>query len=282
MTIRLATWNLERVSPRAWRRAPAQQRRMAEVAADIWVLTETFVTRSPGDGFCGVFSPSHPERHPDPDERWTAIWSRWPIKMVKDPAPHRRGTVTALVSTPVGPLLVYGTVMAYQHEPNHDDGRPARGWEVHTAEVARQVVEWRRLRELFAGVPLVVAGDFNQARSGARWSYGTNAARQAATDGLDQAGLVCLTQVDLAPAGVVSERSHVEHICASAELTPESSVLAWDRVDTEGIRLSDHPTIAIDLRTTLQAEPIEPGPVPPPKHNSARAVSEHRPLPPDT
>lgn len=251
MTIRLATWNLERVSPRAWLRAPAQQRRMTEVAADIWVLTETFVTRSPGKPFAGVFSPPHRERHSDPDERWTAIWSHWPIETVAEPAPHRRGTVTALVTTPEGPLLVYGTVIAYQHEPHHDDGRPARGWEVHAAEVARQVAEWRRLRELFPGVPLVVAGDFNQARSGARWSYGTNAARQALTDGLADAGLVCLTQVDLASAGVVSERSHVEHICVSAELTAESRVLAWDRVDLQGTRLSDHPTIAIDLLTTL-------------------------------
>ena len=53
--------------------------------------------------------------------------------------------------------------------------------DVHRAEVARQVVEWRRLRELFAGVPLVVEGYFNHARSGARWSYGTDAARQAVT-----------------------------------------------------------------------------------------------------
>jgi hypothetical protein len=36
----------------------------------------------------------------------------------------------------------------------------------------------------FTRVPVVVAGDFNQARSGRRWSYGTDAARQRPTAGL--------------------------------------------------------------------------------------------------
>lgn len=68
-TIRIATWNLERCSPRAWRKAPAQDARMAEVHADVWVLTETFTSRSPGDGYEAMFSPAHPERRPDPNER---------------------------------------------------------------------------------------------------------------------------------------------------------------------------------------------------------------------
>ena len=92
---------------------------MAEVNADIWVLTETFVDRSPGPEFRPVFSPVHPERRPNLDERWTAIWSRWPFKALTDPAPHRRGTVAAMITTPLGQLIVYGTVIAYHGERNH-------------------------------------------------------------------------------------------------------------------------------------------------------------------
>lgn len=223
---------------------------MELVAADIWVLTETFVDRSPGPGFNPVFSPVHPDRRPNPNERWTAIWSRWPIRELDDPAPHRRGTVAAMITAPSGSLIVYGTVIAYHGEPVHDDGRPARAWEVHEAEVHRQVAEWKRLRDLYPAVPLVVAGDFNQARDGRRWAYGTEAARAAITKGLADAGLRSLTDVDLVAAGAISDRSHVEHICVSTELTMLGSVLGWDRVDTDRRVLSDHPTLAVDLKAS--------------------------------
>lgn len=246
-TIRVATWNLERRSVRAWSKVPGQQRRMNVVNADIWVLTETFTNRTPGEDFTGAFSPPHPDRRPDPQERWTPIWSRFPITVLDDPAPHRRGTVAALVETPVGPLIVYGCVIAYGHEPRHDDGRSARAWEVHAVEVERQRADWLRLRELHPDVSLVVAGDFNQGRSGRRWSYGTNAARQAVTDGLTAAGLSCWTEVDLVESGAISEPSHVEHICASTDLHQIGAIRAWDRIDETGTALSDHPTIAVDL-----------------------------------
>lgn len=86
-----------------------------------------------------------------------------------------------------------------------------------------------------------------QGRSGRRWSYGTNAARQAVTDGLAAAGLACLTEVDLVESGAISEPSHVEHICASTDLRQVGPVWAWDRIDEMGTALSDHPTIAVDL-----------------------------------
>ena len=96
-------------------------------------------------------------------------------------------------------------------------------------------------------VPLIAAGDFNQGRSGRRWSYGTKTARRAVTDGLSAAGLACLTEIDLVASGAISEPSHVEHICASTDLEQVGEVHAWDRTDQSGKRLSDHPTIAVDL-----------------------------------
>lgn len=252
--LRLATWNLERASSRAWRRAPAQQERMAEVDADIWVITETHIDRSPGDGFDAVFSPPHLDRRPDDSERWTAIWSRWPLTELPEPAAHRRGTILARVETPVGPLLVYGCVIAYGHEPEHDDQRPARAWEVHAAEVDRQVAEWQAIRAAYPSIPLVVAGDLNQGRSGRRWDYGTKASKQALTDGLASAGLRSLTDVDLVARGSITERSHVEHICISHGLDQFGPVHAWDRVGEDGASLSDHPTLAVDV--VLAAGPL--------------------------
>lgn len=48
--------------------------------------------------------------------------------------------------------------------------------------------------------------------------------------------------------GVISDRSHVEHICATEQLEQVGPVRAWDRVDENGREPSDHPTLAVDLR----------------------------------
>ena len=136
--IRIATWNVERPKPTGWKVPPAQRRRMAEVDADVWVLTETILGHAPSaDHRHAVFSPPHPERRPA-HERWTAIWSRWPLREISCPPSHRRGTVAAMVEHPSGPILVYGTVIAWANEPFYDDGSPARMWQVHLAEITRQ------------------------------------------------------------------------------------------------------------------------------------------------
>lgn len=139
--IRIATWNVERPKPQGWKIPPAQLRRMAEVSADIWVLTETQLDHAPSEEHrFSVFSPPLPDG--PAHERWTAIWSRWPLTPIEDPPPHERGSVAAIAETPSGPLLVYGTVIAWANDPLHDDGSPARTWEVHRGEIDRQAAEW--------------------------------------------------------------------------------------------------------------------------------------------
>jgi len=244
--IRIATWNLERCPSGRKALAEAQQRRIAEVDADVWVLTETFTDRTPGAEFTGVHCPQHPGRRSDPTERYTGIWSRWPIQSMTDPAAHRRGTVAAFVETPIGAIVVYGTVIAYGNERQHDDGAPAEMWEVHLTEIERQAAEWRRIRTLYPNTPLIVAGDFNQARSGRKGSYGTTRTRQALTDALNNTGLTCHSEGDFVADGTL-KRSHVERICTSGALTPAGHLRVWDRSDETGRHLSDHPTLALDL-----------------------------------
>ena len=244
--MRIATWNVERPRPAGWKVPPAQLRRMAEVDADIWVLTETHLHHAPSPEHThAVFSPEHPGRRADP-ERWAAIWSRWPLEGVLEPAPHRRGTVTALVSTPAGKLLVYGTVIAWANDPTHDDGTPARMWDVHLAEIQRQGAEWAALRSAHPTVPLVVAGDLNQDRDGSGW-YGTKKARADLGQALDAAGLVCATDADVVTAGLLASEHLVDHICVPRALADRATLRCWERVDADGQRLSDHPVVAIDV-----------------------------------
>lgn len=244
--LRVATWNLERPSARSWKKAPAQREQMHAIDADVWALTETRVGLEPADGYRGLDCPPHPARRPL-DETWTAVWTRWRIEPTDLPATPR-GSLPALVDTPIGRLVMYGTVLPWHSEPGDEPDRKAKNWEVHAAEVQRQGDEWRRLRELYPDSPLIVAGDFNQDRDGSGW-YGTRRVRDLLTEALDGAGLVCVTALDAVAAGLLQNHHLIDHICVSADLLDrfEPTVHCWEPVSDAGVRMSDHPAVAIDL-----------------------------------
>lgn len=163
--MRIATWNLERPSRRSWKRLPRQRARMAEVDADIWVLTETRASIAPADGFRGVHAPPHPlrrQRHPE--------------------------------------------------------------------------------------LPLVVAGDFNQDRDGSGW-YGTHHGRQLLADALDGAELICASAEDVVATGKLQAHHLVDHIaiCSRWAVRSDLALHCWEHIDIDGTRLSDHPTVALDV-----------------------------------
>lgn len=243
--MRIATWNLERPSLRSWKRLPRQRVRMAEVDADIWVLTETRASIAPGDGYHGIHTPPHPLRRPDEDERWVSIWSRWPLHPIDLP-PDPRGAVSAIVETPDGPLVVYGTVLPWANDKGDDGNR--RMWQVHYEQIQRQGAEWQVIRRRHPNLPLVVAGDFNQDRDGSGW-YGTHHGRQLLTDELEHAELTCVTAEDVVAAGELRADHLVDHIAICRRWSERADVQlqCWERTDTDDTRLSDHPTVAIDV-----------------------------------
>ena len=248
--MRIATWNLERPRPRSWKRLPRQKARMGAVDADIWVLTETRASIAPAQGYHGLHTPPAPRR-PDPDERWVSIWSRWPMRPTGLP-PDPRGAVSAIVRTPDGPLLVYGTVLPWANDKG-DDG-DARMWQVHYQQIELQSQDWQALRRRYPTVPLVVAGDYNQDRDGSGW-YGTHHGRQLLTDALDTAGLNCVTAEDVVATGKLRDTHLVDHIsiCRDWAHHLDVDLHCYEHTDTDGTHLSDHPTVAIDLRPARPA-----------------------------
>ena len=196
--------------------AAGSLRRMGAVDADIWVLTETHFGHAPSAKHRhSVFSPPHPERRPEP-ERWAAIWSR----LTSRPSWILRRTpevpVAGLVATPDGPVLVWDGPRLGERA-RHDDGRSARMWEVHLAEIDRQGAEWAQLRSAYPETPMVVAGDFNQDRDGSGW-YGTDATRDRLTGALNRAGLVFRADLDAVSAGLLKAHHLVDHICMTRDL----------------------------------------------------------------
>ena len=230
---------------------------MTAVAADLWILTETRASISPGDSYHGVHAPPHPARRRDQDERWVSIWSRWPLRPTDLP-PDPRGAVSAHVDTPEGELLIYGTVLPWANDKG-DDG-DAKMWRVHYETVQRQGEDWRALRQLHPGVPLVVAGDFNQDRDGSGW-YGTRHGRDLLTSALAGAELICMTDEDVVSTGKLRATHLVDHIaiCRRWATGSRSELTCWEQIDDDGTRLSDHPTVAIDLaKNTGAAESDRP------------------------
>jgi endonuclease/exonuclease/phosphatase family metal-dependent hydrolase len=91
-------------------------------------------------------------------------------------------------------------------------------------------------------------GDFNQDRDGSGW-YGSRRGRELLTEALAAARLVCVTSEDVVAAGKLRRNHLVDHIAISEDWhrTFRIEVSCWEPTDVDGTKLSDHPTVAIDL-----------------------------------
>jgi hypothetical protein len=181
-TIKIATWNLER--PASWQsvRGHAIRSTIEGVGADIWVLTETRASMTLTSKYLSVHSQPHPDRRPDPDERWASIF-RWPATLLRQDA----WSTTALVDSPSGQILVHGVVLPYMNEPG-PAGLHVPGWSRFMEELVHQGNEWMRILAQYPVIPLVVTGDLNQSLDGSRW-YGSHRTRRALSQATDAAGL---------------------------------------------------------------------------------------------
>lgn len=238
--LRIATWNVERVSMRSWKRLPAIREAMAAVQADIWVLTETRESLCPAEGFHSLHCPPLPGGTHQPDERMVSIWSRWPIEPT-GLEPRARGAVSGYVESPAGRLAVFGSVVPYMHDRG-PDGR-SRAWAEHYAELERLAGEWA---DLARHTPLVVAGDLNQDRDGSS-TYGTRKGRELLGQAMAAADLVCLTDTDMVATGQLAEHHLIDHVLASRLLVDTADVACGEPIYDDGVRVSDHPAVVVAI-----------------------------------
>jgi endonuclease/exonuclease/phosphatase family metal-dependent hydrolase len=253
--MRIATWNVERPTNATSPRSKRILARLREVDADIWILTETHDDISPGTAYSAWATkpvPEAPTRHRD-GERRTIVWSRWPIKeRIDEDISHRTSCV--LLETPLGDLVIFGTIIPY-----HGRGCPPHGtlrrWEAHYAAIAVQGASWQRLRRKFAGCGLCVAGDFNQTREG-RFSYGTKWGRTLLDLALENAdlsdttvpSLVAREEVDGSNWALANGVQPIDHIAISHAWAQRIQAIgAWTGKSANGY-LSDHSGVWIDLR----------------------------------
>lgn len=234
----MATWNLQRPVQRSRRERIEAQLRLIE--ADVWILTETVVDLSPGDGYQCVTSIGS-DRRCRADEAWIAIWSRLPLTPLLLCGDRVR-SAAALVTLPDCPPLVFcGTVLPWRGSRWGD--HPSAGARAFEAALAAQQTDWGRLRK--AHGELCVAGDFNQDLSGKPY-YWSGRARHLLQASLEANSLRCAT-ADPDPVRTLTNgiRASIDHICIPKRWS-SSKAEAWD-MGAGSNRLSDHYGAYIDV-----------------------------------
>lgn len=234
----IATWNVQRPSPRGSRGEPIREW-LRRIDADVWVLTETHDDICPGPGYEGVVTQAA-DRRQSAGENWTTIWSRFPIRRLPETSDPARA-VAAYVELPERrPLVVYGTVLPWSGSEWR--GLPSRGGEAFRAALGVQRTDWLRLIEQFPDADLCVAGDLNQDLAGPHY-YGSNGNRLALGDALAQCGLRCVTAEPDDPVRQVAPRhASIDHICLARHLCDSNSIAlrVWPELPAPDRLLSDH------------------------------------------
>lgn len=243
----IGTWNVERNTGAA--KNARRRETLGQHDCDVWVLTETHDDID--------LSPTHVPVHSAPrpnarvGERWVTIWSRYPVRerpAVVDP----RRTVCSLLDTPVGRLLVFGTVVPWKSD--HGDNPtipPPRDWSEHHRVIAQQGEEWVALRRTYPEAHLCVAGDLNTSLGG-RHFYGTNEGRTLLYDAMTRAGLFCATETVRVPAGALAHPP-IDHVLLPAGWSAHATVAAaWEGEAPDGTKLSDHSGLAVEIAGSVR------------------------------
>ena len=248
--MRIATWNLDHAS-NSRRPIDAQIEQMRKINADIWVLTETCerVGLHP-DGYHCVA----PHRKNKYGKYWSTIWSRLPITQQID-CYDNETAVCAQITTPLGDVIIYGTIITWMNDPGIDPNKNSPPWAEHEKSIVDHGADWRSIQDKYKGIPFVVMGDFNQTRDGASRGYRSPNGIQLLNDQLDRNQLKCITDnKDFGEKGELTPdpknkglyRHNVDHICVSRSRITVEHVGVWDHF-SEGTYLSDHNGIYTEL-----------------------------------
>jgi hypothetical protein len=237
--VRIATWNLNRARPGRGKRTSALLDHMADVRADVWILTETFRGLQPRGDYSLIASSSNaPDRESAAGECWVAIWSRVPATLVPLAADPERTAAARLEPVDGAPLLLVGTVLPWLSD---DQYAPLRGADAFCEVLGRQAAEWRSLQRDHPDAGLCVAGDFNQDLASTHY-YGSAKGRVALQQALADASLACLTAGSRDPLARVPDHASIDHLCVSESMLANGNpeVGSWPTPPLARGQLTDH------------------------------------------
>jgi hypothetical protein len=240
--MRIGTWNVEYAAG-----AEKNARRMEIIRsnpADIWVLTETHDDLDLSPTHCAVHSHQRPAGRPG--ARWVSIWTTCDVLYRIDVVDPER-TVAAMLNTPIGQMLVYGTVLPWHSDRGkHADDVQVPCWSEHHREIPRQAGEWSMLSDRYPDAALCVAGDLNTDIGGEHY-YGTKLGRSLLVEGMEACELTCVTATDRIPVGAL-KHAPIDHVLLSSDLADRCVVTsAWEGT-RHAVRLSDHSGLLVEIR----------------------------------
>jgi endonuclease/exonuclease/phosphatase family metal-dependent hydrolase len=240
--MRIATWNLERPKPNGAVKNARQQSKIAEIQADLWILTETNSAISL-EGCHSLASESLPSYH-SAGESFATIWSRTPIlNKISTFDPYF--AVCAEIESPLGPMIVYGSIITYANDRGLSGA--SKRWEETRKSIDAHDLDWQNIRKEYPNHPMVVAGDFNQSLDGSGW-YADAVSTTKLSEALKRSNLVCETKEDMRKTGKLQTRATVDHICLSRNIAMNSTVVgAWEGTSDVLGRMSDHNGVYVDL-----------------------------------
>lgn len=244
--MRVATWNLEHASTGS-RPIDLQIRQILLIATDIIILTETCdevdltlhgysalcTSRNCYQKYCSV------------------IWSKFPI-LNAIPTYDPETAACAVVDTPLGKFLIYGTIITYFGDKGPNKNSPY--WYEHHKAIRDHGNDWERICSSHE-LPLIVAGDFNQPRDGSKYNRSKNGQNILMLDEeLKRNRLTCLTSEDFELTGKLDidpikgyVRSNIDHICMTDDALSVLNVGAWNHFTENNIFMSDHNGVYVDL-----------------------------------
>jgi hypothetical protein len=214
---------------------PNEQDLIRELDVDIWAFTEVDPASAPY-GNLAVSSPI-----PGKAAAFAAISTRWPLTSL--PATTVPRAVAAVVDCPDIPLVVVALCMPWRRAAPPlppgavPDALPSREHWTHVLRETSSLID--DLAAQHRGVPILVAGDFNQTLAG--MVVGSNAGRAELVAMFERNGLLAFTS-DLPSArpGCMS----IDHLAGPA---------SWNPVGTrhppslaEGGALSDHAAYVVE------------------------------------
>ena len=243
--MRIATWNVESLRKLTPEREEAFHKAMAKVDADVWVLTETWKTFSPGAAYQLAAESSLGEdlkaKKSWADRRWVTIWVKSSLHAKCQEVRSQPDRMACIQIKMPGyrDILVIGTVLPW----NSDSlWLGAKGF---CTALDSQAQEWRAKVNKHDDSTFILAGDFNQSLPYERW-YGSKIGASTFGSTLQELKFICLTQGKCPK----TSKPRIDHICVGGMgFDPKRlpRVSDWVATAVNGKPATDHSGIYVEL-----------------------------------
>ena len=247
--LRIANWNVMRATPNTSRFGAVEGYCHAQ-DVDIWFLTETHQDLSPHQGYFGIHSGT-PDRLFKPGEKWSSIWSKWPIESMSGFVTDGSRCVAGRIEHNVlGEIILYGTVLPWNNDLRVKE---SSSFQAYQEALEVQKSDWLRIQRDFPQATLIIAGDFNQGLVDKHF-YGSRKKQNLLESAIKECQISPLTAGANDPIARDSHpRANIDHIfVASSFVWNLEKSNRWPDTQVPVKNLSDH--FGVSLEVSLNSD----------------------------